>query len=57
MPEGLAMITFYAMIATVAWWYPRQRQVTFMLTCPGSVAKAVASASARTAASDLVLRR
>ncbi|KAI1789896.1 hypothetical protein LXA43DRAFT_1075110 [Ganoderma leucocontextum] len=57
MSEGLTMITFYAMIATAAWWYPGQPQVSFMLNCPGSVAEAVASASAGTAASELVIRR
>ncbi|PIL32595.1 transporter [Ganoderma sinense ZZ0214-1] len=44
MSEGLTMITFYAMIATAAWWYPGQPQVAFMLNCPGSVAEAVAAA-------------
>ncbi|KAM5541654.1 hypothetical protein V8D89_004844 [Ganoderma adspersum] len=49
MSEGLTMITFYAMIATAAWWYPGQPQVSFMLNCPGSVAEAVAAAGNATA--------
>ncbi|TBU39209.1 hypothetical protein BD309DRAFT_872771 [Dichomitus squalens] len=42
MSEGLTMISFYAMIATAAWFYPGQPQVAFMLNCPGTVAEAVA---------------
>ncbi|KAJ8497075.1 hypothetical protein ONZ51_g723 [Trametes cubensis] len=41
--EGFTMFTFYAMIATAAWFYPGQSQVGYMLSCPGSVAAAVAS--------------
>ncbi|KAI0740184.1 hypothetical protein C8Q76DRAFT_852762 [Earliella scabrosa] len=42
MAEGVTMIAFYAMIATVVWYYPGQPQVAFMLRCPGTVAEAVA---------------
>ncbi|KAL1942228.1 hypothetical protein VTO73DRAFT_6292 [Trametes versicolor] len=41
--EGVTLITFYAMIATATWFYPGQPQVGFLLSCPGSVAEAVAS--------------
>ncbi|KAI0331539.1 hypothetical protein GY45DRAFT_1275661 [Cubamyces sp. BRFM 1775] len=41
--EGFTMITFYAMVATAAWFYPGQSQVGYMLSCPESVAAAVAS--------------
>ncbi|KAI0660192.1 hypothetical protein C8Q70DRAFT_80933 [Cubamyces menziesii] len=41
--EGFTMFTFYAMIATTAWFYPGQSEVGYMLSCPGSVAAAVAS--------------
>ncbi|KAI0367920.1 hypothetical protein BV20DRAFT_1054488 [Pilatotrama ljubarskyi] len=40
--EGVIMMTFYAMIATVAWFYPGQPEAAFMLNCPGSVAEAIA---------------
>ncbi|OSD00416.1 hypothetical protein PYCCODRAFT_1437541 [Trametes coccinea BRFM310] len=41
--EGFTMFTFYAMLATATWFYPGQPQVAFLLSCPGSVAEAVAS--------------
>ncbi|KAI0357108.1 hypothetical protein OH77DRAFT_132499 [Trametes cingulata] len=41
--EGVIMMTFYAMIATVAWFYPGQPEAAFMHSCPGSVAGAVAA--------------
>ncbi|PIL32583.1 transporter [Ganoderma sinense ZZ0214-1] len=41
--EGLTMISFYVMIATAAWWYPGQPQVADFLSCPSSVASAIAN--------------
>ncbi|KAH9895938.1 hypothetical protein C8Q73DRAFT_458163 [Cubamyces lactineus] len=41
--EGFTMYTFYAMVALAAWFYPGQTQVGYMLSCPSSVAAAVAS--------------
>ncbi|KAI9059436.1 hypothetical protein FKP32DRAFT_1606122 [Trametes sanguinea] len=41
--EGFTMFIFYAMLATASWFYPGQPQVAFLLSCPGSVAEAVAN--------------
>ncbi|KAI0667439.1 hypothetical protein C8Q78DRAFT_1082161 [Trametes maxima] len=41
--EGATLVSFYVMIATAAWFYPGQSQVAFMLSCPQSVADAIAS--------------
>ncbi|EMD35929.1 hypothetical protein CERSUDRAFT_115832 [Gelatoporia subvermispora B] len=41
--EGLILIMFYLMIAICAWFYVGQPELTIMLTCPGSVAEALAS--------------
>ncbi|EMD35859.1 hypothetical protein CERSUDRAFT_84954 [Gelatoporia subvermispora B] len=41
--EGLAMVVFYIMIAICAWFYPGQPEAAIMLTCPGSVAGALAT--------------
>ncbi|KAM5541652.1 hypothetical protein V8D89_004842 [Ganoderma adspersum] len=41
--EGLTMISFYLMIATATWWYPGQPQVADFLSCPSSVASALAN--------------
>ncbi|KAI0820600.1 hypothetical protein BC628DRAFT_1396303 [Trametes gibbosa] len=41
--EGMAMISFYIIMAIATWFYPGQPEVGYMLNCPGSVAEAVAS--------------
>ncbi|OCH88001.1 hypothetical protein OBBRIDRAFT_735268 [Obba rivulosa] len=40
--EGLLMIMFYLMVAICAWFYPGQPETAIMLTCPGTVASALA---------------
>ncbi|GJE95944.1 calcium/proton exchanger-like protein [Phanerochaete sordida] len=41
--EGLIMVAFYIMIAISAWFYVGQPELAIMLTCPGSVAAALAA--------------
>ncbi|KAI0331542.1 hypothetical protein GY45DRAFT_1322119 [Cubamyces sp. BRFM 1775] len=50
--KGLMMFAFYAMIATAAWFYPGQSEVGYMLSCPGSVASALASGAQNALASN-----
>ncbi|TCD70346.1 hypothetical protein EIP91_003697 [Steccherinum ochraceum] len=44
--EGLILVSFYAMIATSAWFYVGQPELEVMLTCPGTVAAAILSEAA-----------
>ncbi len=47
-PSSRLTYTVICIQATAAWWYPGQPQVSFMLSCPGSVAEAVAAAGSAT---------
>ncbi|OCH87994.1 hypothetical protein OBBRIDRAFT_836948 [Obba rivulosa] len=40
--EGMIMMTLYLMIAICAWFYAGQSELGIMLTCPGSIAQALA---------------
>ena len=41
--QGLIMVCFYIMIAICAWFYVGQPELEIMLSCPDSVAEALAA--------------
>ena len=41
--QGLIMVCFYIMIAICAWFYVGQPELEIMISCPDSVAEALAA--------------